>query len=210
MTTSLAVPHSRTGRTSIAARLSLPSLPSHASRPSRSAAPGRPLLPAPQRRREIREAWGLTRPQVAAAFGVTVDTVRSWESGRTSPKGPRLRAYATFLTGLDQALSAYEPTTAPSPTPSPAPPTAPRTRPVDHAVLLSAAPAAAPAPAPVRAVRPDRITAPALPAPVAALPVRPLRADPVSALRRRRLRTAALAAAVWALFLYVLHTAHLS
>ncbi|MFF8835786.1 helix-turn-helix domain-containing protein [Streptomyces sp. NPDC015130] len=59
-----------------------------------------PALPPPATRLRLREAWGLSRPQVAAAFGVTAATVRHWESGRSSPRGARRRAYAELLTGL--------------------------------------------------------------------------------------------------------------
>ncbi|MGW0754436.1 helix-turn-helix domain-containing protein [Streptomyces sp. NPDC002587] len=57
-------------------------------------------LPAPKERRRLREAADLTHEQVAAAVGVTVTTVRSWEAGRTDPRGRKREAYATFLTGL--------------------------------------------------------------------------------------------------------------
>lgn len=36
------------------------------------------------------------------AFGVTPATVRSWECGRTSPRGGRREAYRRFLAGLAQ------------------------------------------------------------------------------------------------------------
>lgn len=57
-------------------------------------------LPCPAERRRLREAWGLSTGQLAAAFGITPATVRSWESGRTSPTGRRRVAYARFLLGL--------------------------------------------------------------------------------------------------------------
>ncbi|MFJ1865020.1 helix-turn-helix domain-containing protein [Streptomyces sp. NPDC088097] len=63
-------------------------------------------LPDPHDRRGLRESWGLTPGQVAAAFGVTAATVRSWESGRTAPTGPRREAYRRFLLGLAQRAEA--------------------------------------------------------------------------------------------------------
>lgn len=57
-------------------------------------------LPGPKERRRLREAADLTHEQVAAAVGVTVTTIRSWEAGRTSPRGRKREAYAAFLAAL--------------------------------------------------------------------------------------------------------------
>ncbi|MEU9180659.1 helix-turn-helix domain-containing protein [Streptomyces sp. NPDC048550] len=59
-----------------------------------------PRLPSPKERRRLREAAGLTYEDVATAVGVTVSTVRSWETGRTDPRGRKRQAYAGFLTAL--------------------------------------------------------------------------------------------------------------
>ncbi|MYT23800.1 helix-turn-helix domain-containing protein, partial [Streptomyces sp. SID7760] len=59
-------------------------------------------LPEPAERRRLREQWGLSIRQVAAAFGVTPATVRSWEYGRSAPRGRRKEAYQRFLAGLAQ------------------------------------------------------------------------------------------------------------
>lgn len=59
-------------------------------------------LPAPGERRRLRELWDLTPQQVAVAFGVRAATVRSWESGRSQPRGERREAYRRFLQGLAQ------------------------------------------------------------------------------------------------------------
>ncbi|MFI6880083.1 helix-turn-helix domain-containing protein [Streptomyces sp. NPDC050400] len=67
-------------------------------------------LPTPKERRRLREAKSLTQAQVAATVGVTRETVRSWESGRTSPRGRKRVAYAKLLTEL-----------AGTPAPQPAP-----------------------------------------------------------------------------------------
>ncbi|MDA5283436.1 helix-turn-helix transcriptional regulator [Streptomyces sp. Isolate_45] len=75
----------------------------------------RPHLPEPGERRRLREAWGLTPQQVALAFGVRPTTVRSWESGRSTPTGKRREAYRRFLQGLAQhADGRPRPTTPPA------------------------------------------------------------------------------------------------
>ncbi|MFE2169520.1 helix-turn-helix domain-containing protein [Streptomyces sp. NPDC059447] len=57
-------------------------------------------LPSPKERRRLREAAELTHDEVAVAVGVTPTTVRSWETGRTAPRGRKLEVYARFLTRL--------------------------------------------------------------------------------------------------------------
>ncbi|WP_229336877.1 helix-turn-helix domain-containing protein [Streptomyces flavotricini] len=58
---------------------------------------GEPRLPSPKERRSLREAAGLTYEAIATAVGVRANTVRSWESGRTHPRGRKLDAYAALL-----------------------------------------------------------------------------------------------------------------
>ncbi|MEU0740984.1 sigma factor-like helix-turn-helix DNA-binding protein [Streptomyces sp. NPDC006134] len=57
-------------------------------------------LPPPRTRRRLREAASLTRAQVAERLGVTRDTVRAWEKGRTPPHGREGEAYAKLLGDL--------------------------------------------------------------------------------------------------------------
>ncbi|WP_369272940.1 helix-turn-helix domain-containing protein [Streptomyces sp. R11] len=57
-------------------------------------------LPPPKERRRLREAASLTQAQVAARVGVSRETVRAWESGRTTPRGQRREAYAHLLGSL--------------------------------------------------------------------------------------------------------------
>lgn len=57
-------------------------------------------LPTPKERRRLREAAELTHEEVAAAVGVTATTVRSWETGRTHPRGRKREAYVKLLTRL--------------------------------------------------------------------------------------------------------------
>ncbi|MET7582745.1 helix-turn-helix domain-containing protein [Streptomyces microflavus] len=169
-------------------------------------------LPSPAERRRVREAWGLTTGQLAAAFGITLATVRSWESGRTSPTGRRRVAYARFLLGLSltqqlpdtggrdgtraterafgRGPAVPEPRGSRGPAVPVSPPQAPE--PVRPA-----------APAPVRATH----TTPPAGRPAHTFPPRVRRsADRVSAGRRRRLRYAVCAWGTWALALYVLFT----
>ncbi|MGW5396097.1 helix-turn-helix domain-containing protein [Streptomyces sp. NPDC003952] len=63
-------------------------------------------LPTPKERRRLREAADLTHEEVAAAVGVTSNTVRSWETGRTHPRGRKLEAYSKLLARLSADESA--------------------------------------------------------------------------------------------------------
>ncbi|MET9655857.1 helix-turn-helix domain-containing protein [Streptomyces sp. NPDC006510] len=56
-------------------------------------------LPSPKERRRLREAKSLSEEQVATAVGVTRATVRSWETGRTTPRGRKRAAYARLIHG---------------------------------------------------------------------------------------------------------------
>ncbi|MET8751133.1 helix-turn-helix domain-containing protein [Streptomyces sp. NPDC004667] len=60
-------------------------------------------LPSPKERRRLREAGRLTHEEVAATAGVTATTVRSWETGRTEPRGRKREVYAALLTRLAEA-----------------------------------------------------------------------------------------------------------
>ncbi|MER7926410.1 sigma factor-like helix-turn-helix DNA-binding protein [Streptomyces sp. NPDC096057] len=59
-------------------------------------------LPPPKERRRLREAGSLTQAQVAERVGVSRETVRSWETGRTAPRGRKREAYAKLLTSLGE------------------------------------------------------------------------------------------------------------
>ncbi|MGW0555090.1 sigma factor-like helix-turn-helix DNA-binding protein [Streptomyces sp. NPDC002926] len=75
---------------------------------STSAAP----LPAPEERRTLREAKSLSEEQVALAVGVTSATIRSWEAGRTSPRGRRREVYAELLAAPGAEPGEWSATTA--------------------------------------------------------------------------------------------------
>ncbi|WP_141204663.1 helix-turn-helix domain-containing protein [Streptomyces griseorubiginosus] len=169
-------------------------MPSHPRR-SDTRAP----LPDPGERARLRRAWQLTHEQVAAAFGVTAATVRSWESGRTTPTGLRRAAYAAFLSGLAQGL-------APAGGRSEAPPAA------VNAPRRAARPRRCAPPAEVSRPRPSAPVAYAAPAEAprrtAVPPVSPVGSgpDPVTPARRRRFRLLAAASGAWTLFLHLMIT----
>lgn len=58
---------------------------------------GPPSLPSPKERRRLREAKRLSQAEIAAKVGVTRETVRSWESGRSTPRGRRRDIYVKLL-----------------------------------------------------------------------------------------------------------------
>ncbi|MEU6823443.1 helix-turn-helix transcriptional regulator [Streptomyces atriruber] len=159
--------------------------------PAAPLAPPAPTGPAPlpdaAARRLLRERWGLTPQQLASAFGVTAETVRSWESGRTSPRGERRRAYALFLEGLAQRTTPAHPRRVVCPAPRGV--RVAEVRPVAVAEMR-----------PVVAMRPG------------AAPMttgRPVRGepDPVSPRRLRRLRVVAAGVGLWSVFVHLMVTA---
>ncbi|KUO21582.1 helix-turn-helix domain-containing protein [Streptomyces dysideae] len=77
-------------------------------------------LPPPKERRRLREAGSLTQAQVAARVGVTRETVRAWESGRTTPRGRKRKAYARLLDKLAESKE-REPELKLEPKPKPKP-----------------------------------------------------------------------------------------
>ncbi|WP_405715960.1 helix-turn-helix domain-containing protein [Streptomyces sp. NBC_00046] len=79
-------------------------------------------LPSPKERRRLREAKSLSEAQVAAAVGVTRATVRSWETGRTTPRGRKREAYARLI-------SSGRPNPQATPSSARTKPGAPNTRP---------------------------------------------------------------------------------
>lgn len=68
-----------------------------------------PPLPSPKERRRLREAKALSEEQVAEALGVTRATIRSWETGRSDPRGRKREAYAKLLAAYEAELSSREP-----------------------------------------------------------------------------------------------------
>ncbi|MFJ1565821.1 hypothetical protein ACIOG8_16615 [Streptomyces erythrochromogenes] len=103
---------------------------------------------------------------------MTPATVRSWECGRTAPRGGRREAYRRFLAGLAQ----------------------------HHAVDVAGSAGVRPAaPVPQKAVAPEVVPRKAVP-PSPPPPVRVVgRVDPVPPGRVRRLRVLGAAACAWSL-----------
>ncbi|MER6994563.1 helix-turn-helix domain-containing protein [Streptomyces sp. NPDC000410] len=65
-------------------------------------------LPSPKERRRLREAKSLSEEQLARAVGVTRATLRSWETGRTSPRGRKRETYAKLLAEYEAEIAAGE------------------------------------------------------------------------------------------------------
>jgi DNA-binding transcriptional regulator YiaG len=63
-------------------------------------------LPAPWRRRQIRESARVSQRELAAALGVTVMAVNRWERGLVNPRGRYAAAYAALLEQLEEATAA--------------------------------------------------------------------------------------------------------
>ncbi|MFD5971824.1 helix-turn-helix domain-containing protein [Streptomyces bacillaris] len=127
-----------------------------------------PPLPSPKERRRLREAKSLSEEQVAEAVGVTRATVRSWETGRTSPRGRKRTLYAKLLAPDPTPASASTSASAPEPKPRPTRASAPATTPQAPAPETApslAAPAPDPVPAPTTPAAPA--TSPAQSAPPA-------------------------------------------
>ncbi|MFJ8646250.1 helix-turn-helix domain-containing protein [Streptomyces sp. NPDC093546] len=68
-----------------------------------------PPLPSPKERRRLREARSMSESQVAEVLGVTTATVRSWETGRASPRGRKREAYVKLLRAHEAATAAAKP-----------------------------------------------------------------------------------------------------
>ncbi|MFJ7189764.1 helix-turn-helix domain-containing protein [Streptomyces bacillaris] len=127
-----------------------------------------PPLPSPKERRRLREAKSLSEEQVAEAVGVTRATVRSWETGRTSPRGRKRALYAKLLAPDPAPAPASASASAPEPKPRPTRASAPATTPTAPAPETApslAAPAPEPVPAPAAPAAPA--TSPAQSAPPA-------------------------------------------
>ncbi|MFK4067396.1 helix-turn-helix domain-containing protein [Streptomyces sp. NPDC029674] len=88
-------------------------------------------LPSPEERRRLREAKSLSQADIAAKIGVSRETVRSWEAGRTAPRGRKREAYARLLNAgttppnTKRAAKTRTPARTAARTPAPATATAP-------------------------------------------------------------------------------------
>ncbi|MFJ7325607.1 helix-turn-helix domain-containing protein [Streptomyces cyaneofuscatus] len=123
-----------------------------------------PLPSSPKERRRLREAKSLSEEQVAAAVGVTRATVRSWETGRTTPRGRKRALYAQLIAPGPKPRPKRKPKSPPAP-PVKGPEVAPVLE-VVHEAEATPAPGTAPAPEPAVAHEPAVAPAPeAAPAP---------------------------------------------
>ncbi|MEW2116510.1 helix-turn-helix domain-containing protein [Streptomyces sp. NPDC005474] len=68
-------------------------------------------LPPPTERRRLRESQSLTRAQVAERVGVSRETVRAWETGRTTPRGRKAQTYASLLAAAPTSVAPVAPVT---------------------------------------------------------------------------------------------------
>ncbi|MFF3243457.1 sigma factor-like helix-turn-helix DNA-binding protein [Streptomyces sp. NPDC002870] len=66
-----------------------------------------PPLPSPMERRRRREAKFLSEEEAATVIGVTRATIRSWETGRTSPRGRNRELYARLLADPAERIREY-------------------------------------------------------------------------------------------------------
>ncbi|MEU6949983.1 sigma factor-like helix-turn-helix DNA-binding protein [Streptomyces sp. NPDC046316] len=115
-------------------------------------------MPSPKERRRLREARGLSEDQVAEAMGVTRATVRSWETGRTTPRGRKQEAYAKLIGAYDEQRTPSDP--SPEPTPAGAPEPTAHVQPPKPSVGAGAATAnTRPRAATKRAAKPPRAPA---------------------------------------------------
>ncbi|TQK52367.1 DNA-directed RNA polymerase specialized sigma24 family protein [Streptomyces sp. SLBN-118] len=139
--------------------------------------PASGALPSPKERRRLREAKSLSEEQVAAAVGVTRATVKNWETGRSSPRGRKLRLYANLLAGTGPEESSCTPDPEPTPElnsrthPAPKPKQPPATTGPRPAAGRAAEPPTVPAcPAPPPSGPPRSDSLPAPPEPPALTP----------------------------------------
>jgi len=117
-----------------------------------------PVLPAPDERKRLRKAAGVLQEDIAAALHVGRETVVGWETGKTTPRPPRLQAYQRLLDGwagrfpADQTHPAA-PAVPETFTAAPAAPARAVEVPPDPAPVSPPAASSAPATAPAMAAR---------------------------------------------------------
>ncbi|MFJ6084075.1 helix-turn-helix domain-containing protein [Streptomyces sp. NPDC092369] len=98
-------------------------------------------LPSPKERRRLRESGSLTQAQVAERVGVSRETVRSWERGRTTPRGDKREAYAKLLASLERPTPRQDPAKQPTVTVSLEKSTEPQPHPRPEPAPATATPA---------------------------------------------------------------------
>ncbi|MFD3787771.1 helix-turn-helix domain-containing protein [Streptomyces cyaneofuscatus] len=141
-----------------------------------------PLPSSPKERRRLREAKSLSEEQVAAAVGVTRATVRSWETGRTTPRGRKRALYAQLIAPDTKPRPKRRPKPPPAPLPVKGPEVAPVLE-VVHEAEATPTPEMAPAPEPAVAHEPEVAHEPAVapaPPPAPASPPPPPEPEPAT------------------------------
>lgn len=104
-------------------------------------------LPRPKECRRLRRTQSLTQTQIAARLHVSLDTVRDWETGLTTPRGRKRRAYARLLAEWAATeMAAARPPTGTDPRPEGPSPEHPAPVPLARRQEESAPPATAPMP----------------------------------------------------------------
>jgi transcriptional regulator with XRE-family HTH domain len=66
------------------------------------------LLPAPDQRKSIRVAYGVSQKDVADVLGVSRLTISMWERGQTEPKAEHAQKYAELLHSMSEAPTPKE------------------------------------------------------------------------------------------------------
>lgn len=65
-------------------------------------------LPPVERRKPLREAFGLSQVDLAKQLGVSDAALSKWESGKSTPRGEGRRKYAAFCKTAEDVLKERE------------------------------------------------------------------------------------------------------
>jgi DNA-binding transcriptional regulator YiaG len=65
-------------------------------------------LPPVEKRKQLREAFGLSQKELATQLGVGLSTIYAWESGRNEPRGQARMKYVTFCRTAEEVLKEQE------------------------------------------------------------------------------------------------------
>jgi transcriptional regulator with XRE-family HTH domain len=65
-------------------------------------------LPPIERRKELRNAFGLKRKELAEQMGVSIATIGAWETGRNEPRGDSRTKYLAFCRAAEEILRERE------------------------------------------------------------------------------------------------------
>ncbi|MGW0713092.1 helix-turn-helix domain-containing protein [Streptomyces sp. NPDC002643] len=65
-------------------------------------------LPPVERRKQLREAFGLSQVALAQQLGVSDAALSKWESGKSNPRGDARKRYASFCKTAEEVLKERE------------------------------------------------------------------------------------------------------